>query len=726
MTDSSTKVAAPILPDAPALPPEKKLEMPAQSLHRWPLSQRRAFVDPASAKTPFWTRLFVFGGALALTLYGVFEMYAVVSVGTTTFLQYVLVALFTVNFSWIALAFTSAAAGFLYLLIGGRRKKTPDTTPLRNKTAILMPVYNEETARVFAAVQAIRESVDATGHGAAFDYFVLSDSTRPEAWVAEERAMLAMRERLGPDHRFYYRHRPKNTHRKAGNIADFVTRWGGAYDHMLVLDADSLMTGDCILRLTRAMEADPDAGIVQSLPLIINRNTLFARLQQFAARVYGPVIATGLALWSGKQGNYWGHNAIIRTRAFADHCGLPDLSGKPPFGGHILSHDFVEASFMLRAGYTVYMLPDAEGSYEESPPTLIDLAVRDRRWCQGNLQHSRIIGAKGLRWPSRQHFATGIMGYLASPFWLAQLVVGIVLVLQTMYIRPEYFTNEFTLFPAWPRFDPERALSLFVVTMSILLAPKLFGFLLTLIDGDARRKCGGGIRLTVSAVIEVILSAMFAPILMVIQSGSVFQIIAGRDTGWNPQRRGDGSIPLNDIVRRHRGHMLFGIFTGITVFTISTSLFLWMSPTLLGLLLAIPMSAISGTLAAGLALRRIGLLQTPDEAEPPPIATRANTLAIDLALMGHDDADALDALHTEHALFDAHVDMLPPGEARKPGDINRDRAVAVAKLTDAKTLEDLQIWLHPKELMALLHDRALLHWMQSLPRSKNPDSVQNS
>ena len=530
--------------------------------------------------------------------------------------------------------------------------------------------------------------------------------------------MLALRERLGDDHRVYYRHRPLNTHRKAGNIADFVTRWGGSYAHMLVLDADSLMTGDCIVRLTRAMEADPDAGIVQSLPLIINRNTLFARLQQFAARVYGPVIATGLALWSGKQGNYWGHNAIIRTRAFAAHCGLPDLSGKPPFGGHILSHDFVEAALMVRAGYTVYMLPDAEGSYEESPPTLIDLAVRDRRWCQGNLQHARIIGAKGLRMATRQHFATGIMGYLASPFWLAQLVVGITLVLQTMYIRPEYFTNEFTLFPAWPRFDPERALSLFVVTMAILLAPKAFGFVLTMIDGEVRRKCGGAIRLTISAIIEIILSAMFAPILMVIQSGSVFQIIAGRDTGWNPQRRGDGSIPLKDIVRRHRSHVLLGVFAGITAFTISTSLFLWMSPTILGLLLAIPLSSISGTLAAGLALRGVGLLQTPDEAAPPAIVIRANDLTETLAKLGFDDADPLRAMHDNRTLFDAHVDMLPPGEKRKSGDINRDRAVAVAKLTDAKSLDDLRSWLHPKELMALLHDRALLHWMQSLPRDK--------
>ena len=271
------------------------------------------------------------------------------------------------------------------------------------------------------------------------------------------------------------------------------------------------------------MEADPDAGIIQSLPLIINRNTLFARLQQFAAKIYGPVIATGLAVWSGREGNYWGHNAIIRTRAFAAHCGMPTLSGKPPFGGHIMSHDFVEAALIRRAGWTVYMLPDLQGSYEESPPSLIDLATRDRRWCQGNLQHVRVIGAAGLTWPTRQHFATGIFSYLASPLWLAQLLVGIMLVLQTRYVRPEYFTREFSLFPSWPRFDAERALSCSGSRWRSCSRRNCSGLILALIRGDERRASGGGFRLTVSAIFEIFMSALMAPILMVIQSGAVFR-----------------------------------------------------------------------------------------------------------------------------------------------------------------------------------------------------------
>jgi membrane glycosyltransferase len=700
----------------PSLPPEMPLSMPEQSFTRWNNAARRKSQKKHPA--PWLARLGVFGGAAVLTVYGAWEMYQVVSIGRTTGLQWILLALFTVNFSWIALAFSSALIGFFALLTA---RSTPQKHPvsLSQRTAIVMPVYNESTARTFAAVAAIRESVEETGLGDNFDYFILSDTTNPDAWIAEERAFLAMRARLGHEARVYYRHRPKNHHRKAGNISDFVTRWGGAYPHMIILDADSLMTGDCVIRLAAAMEADPDAGIIQSLPLIINRNTLFARVQQFAARIYGPVIATGLSTWTGRDGNYWGHNAVMRTKAFADHCGLPDLPGKPPFGGHIMSHDFVEAALMLRAGWSVYMLPDLTGSYEESPPSLIDLTARDRRWCQGNLQHLRVIGARGFRLASRQHFATGVMSYLASPFWLMQLMVGIALVLQTSYVRPEYFTREFTLFPAWPRFDPERALWLFALTMGILLAPKILGLILALTERETRRACGGTFRTILSFLLEIVLSALLAPIMMVIQSGAVFQILAGRDTGWQPQRRDDGSIPLRDIIRRHRLQTGLGIVTGLSAFLIATSLFAWMSPTILGLVLAIPISWISGQLELGLALKRRGLLLTPEEGQPPAIATRATALQAEFAIDGYDDADGLVALHADEAFRERHIEMLPPAIRRKRGDVDAEQVVAQAKIVQAETLAEAVSWLKPKERMIVLHDRALVGLLASLP-AKQP------
>ncbi len=696
------------------MPLEQKLDMPVQSLTLWNCDEKN------QSKTRYNTanklnfslilsRLIVFGGGAALTCYGGYEMYQVISVGPSiTALQWVLWGLFILNFSWISIAFSSGVLGFFSLL---RRPRTMISVPqiLNTRTAVIMPIYNEAPARVYGAMQAMIEDVDKTGLAQNFDFFFLSDTTSPAIWVAEERAFYALRERL-PDHiKLYYLHRPKNTARKAGNIANFVSRWGDAYEQMVVLDADSLMTGEAITGLAYLMENDPNAGIIQTLPLIINRNTLFARVQQFAARIYGPIIAEGLRLWMHRDGNYWGHNAIIRTKAFAAHCAMPDLKGAPPFGGHILSHDFVEAALIRRAGYAVYMVPGLVGSYEESPPSLIDLAARDRRWCQGNLQHSRIIGSKGFHWATRQHFATGIFGYLASPLWLLQLVVGIMLTLQVTYFKPEYFTKEFSLYPAWPRFDAQRSLALFATTMAILLAPKFFGLIVALLHKSTRQSSGGAFALLGSTIVEIFMSALFAPIMMVIQSGAVFEILVGRDTGWKTQRRDDGTIPFMDIVRRHRNHVLLGSIAGVSAFLIATSLAAWMSPTIIGLVLAIQISQMSGMLSVGLFLKRCKLLLTPEEKYPPAIALKASDLSEQLETFNFENAHPLKLLYLDTQLRARHEAMLPPLPHRPRGTILADRALAEAKLNDAHTIDEVEAWLTDKERMIVLQDKDLLN-----------------
>jgi membrane glycosyltransferase len=697
-----------------AMPPEVKMDMPVQSFDHWSSKDRYKWQDPDRYYRPWIARLAVFGGGLLVTVFGAFEMYGVVAVGGVTILEWLLLILFLLNFSWIALAFSSAVVGFVSLMANNHGSlRIPET--LKHRTAVIMPIYNEAPSRVFGAMGAMIEDVQRTGLIAHFDFFFLSDTTDADVWIAEERSYLAMRSELAGNVGLYYRHRMKNTARKAGNIADFVSRWGGAYAHMVVLDADSVMTGESIVGLAGLMEADPDSGIIQTLPLIINRNTLFARVQQFAARIYGPVIAEGLRLWMGRDGNYWGHNAIIRTKAFADYAGMPDLKGKPPFGGHIMSHDFVEAALIRRSGYAVYMVPGLVGSYEESPPSLIDLAARDRRWCQGNLQHSRIIWAKGFHWATRQHFATGIMSYLASPLWLMQLIVGITIVLQSKFIRPEYFTSEFTLFPAWPRFDAERSLQLFGITMLILLAPKIFGLIVALVKPDLRKASGGPVSLALSFVVEIIISALLAPVMMLIQSGAVFQILAGRDTGWKPQRRDDGSIPIKDIVRRHRSHVALGVITGISAFLIAPSLFAWMSPTIIGLLLAIQMSAASGKLSLGLWLRERGILLTPEETSPPPISTRANAMIDAFAARNMDEGDAVRLLHQNADLRHSHTLMLPRAADRVRGQFQAERALAESKLAEAANIEEAALWLQPKERAVVLTDRALLSVLAKLP-----------
>ena len=366
------------------------------------------------------------------------------------------------------------------------------------------------------------------------------------------------------------------------------------------------------------------------------------------------------------------------------------------------------------------MLPTLGGSYEEGPPSLIDLATRDRRWCQGNLQHFRIIGARGFVCgdaPALRHRHHGLS---RLPLWMAQLIVGIVLVLQSHYIRPEYFTKEFSLFPAWPRFDYERALQLFELTIAILLAPKFLGLVIALFDGPTRRGSGGALGLIASTLIEIVISAALAPIMMLIQSGSVAQIVSGRDTGWNPQRRNDGSIPFRSIARRHRAHALLGVITLFAAALISPSLVLWMSPTIAGLVLSIPLSWASGQLWLGLGMRRIGLLRTPEETSPPEVVRRANALSDELARIGHDHEDALVAIHGDADLRAIHEAFLPEKPRHRLGDVDVDAAVAAVKLNDAETIEDACAWLKPKERVAVLADRALIAMLARLPTAANP------
>ena len=386
---------------------------------------------------------------------------------------------FTISLAWIAFAAGSVIAG-------ASKRRDPVRRPAEGTgstlTALVMPIYNEDPTRTTAALQAMAEALGQMGANRAFEIVVLSDSTNADAWIRETVAIDGLRRSLAAIMPVWYRRRWRNVARKSGNIEDFVTRWGGRYDHMIVLDADSLIDASTLTRLVQMMHADPALGILQTAPQLIGARTLFGRLQQFAACAYGPVITRGLAAWSGDSGNYWGHNAIIRVAAFAECCGLPELEGRKPFGGHVLSHDFVEAALMRRGGWKVRMATDCGGSWEESPPSLIDVAIRDRRWAQGNLQHMKIIGASGLSFTSRLHLGIGIMSYLSSPLWLLMLGIGFALAMQSHLIRPEYFNHDFQMFPTWPRFNVELMMALFWFSMVVLLIPKMLGLIRALVS----------------------------------------------------------------------------------------------------------------------------------------------------------------------------------------------------------------------------------------------------
>ncbi len=420
-----------------------------------------------------------------------------------------------------------------------------------------MPIYNEEPHRVFAGIQAIYESVQATGEGAAFDFFILSDTTDPDIWLAEELAWAELNQAIGGAGRVFYRHRAKNVGRNSGNIADFCKRWGAAYQHMIVLDADSVMSGETIREMARRMERDEKLGILQVPPAPVNRSSLFARCQQFAARVYGPTFLEGFAWWTGTDGNYWGHNAIIRVEAFTRCCGLPKLSGSGPLGGEILSHDFVEAALMHRAGFKVCLAHDLEGSYEECPPTLIHHAQRDQRWCQGNLQHLRLVFASALRPISRVHLGMGVMSYLSSPLWMLSLILSFLSVAlpRSTEVQPGNATASGGSLPGGGL--------LFAVTMALLLLPKVWSYIVLVRQPARAAEYGGPLRVAAGVLIETLVSILVAPIMMAFHSEFVCSTFLGRHVPWNAQERGEQGQRFSTAFWAHWKQTAVGIVAAL-------------------------------------------------------------------------------------------------------------------------------------------------------------------
>jgi len=684
-----------------ALPPEAALAMPAQSLRSPPSGRGRPATEPRLIGL---RRLLVIGGAAALAAEATYQMYRVLAVNGPTPLAVIMVVLFLALFGWIALSFTSGVAGFFSMLSGGgMRLLQRDLSVPAARTALLMPTYNESPQRVMAGLQAMWESLQAAGAaGETFDIFILSDTTDADSWIAEEAAYLSLLAHTGGHGRIFYRHRARNIARKAGNIADWVTRFGRGWPLFLILDADSVMAAETLIRLVNAMERHPDVGLIQTLPIVAGGTTLFARLQQFAGRVYGPLIAHGIAWWHGAEGNYWGHNAVIRTQAFAGAAGLPELPGRRPFGGLIMSHDFVEAALLRRAGWAVHMVPALRGSYEECPPTLTDLAIRDRRWCQGNLQHAAVLPARGLHWISRLHLLTGIGCYITAPLWLLFLLCGIAIAVQARFVPPDYFPGGRSLFPRWPVIDPVRAMWMFVGTMAILLLPKLLGAVA--MRRDDRRGCGGMLRLAVSVLLETLLSGMIAPVVMLTQTLHVTTILCGRDSGWNAQQRDDGSVPFRVTAAQYRWHTVLGLALGGIAWAISWPLALWMSPVVLGLALAIPLAAVTARRGAGTALRQLGLLRIPEEQGMPVVLARSR------GAMREFDVPKPGAMRLLHdpALLGAHLAMLPPDQAAPPEAIDIPVAIARARLAAAQSAQDAFAAMTPAELLACLGDRRCL------------------
>ncbi len=532
--------------------------------------------------------------------------------------------LFVFLFLWITLGFWTATFGFTKkIMINEQLIKDPIDLPKdqhvpdnNQRTAIIMPIYNEDVHRVFAGLAAMYQSLESIPGADTFDFFVLSDTTDPDIWVQEEHAWAKMRQQVDGPMGLYYRHRENNRGKKSGNVEDFCENWGSHYEHMIVLDADSIITGQTMLKMVSRMIDDPKIGILQVPPAPVNRDSFFARLQQFAANVYGEMFTSGYAIWTQTSGNYWGHNAIIRIKPFIEHCGLPMLPGQPPLGGVILSHDFVEAALMQRAGWKVVLASDLEGSYEESPTNLIDFAKRDQRWCQGNLQHLRLTVAGGLRPLSRVHLAMGVMSYVASPLWLIFMILSII---QACIGSPHHVGMTGALANSELSWLDHAPLGLFVVTMILLLLPKFWAFLVTVGQPVKLHYLGGGVRLSIGILIETLVSIIIAPIQMLFHSTFVIGTLLGHRVQWNAQNRNESGISWAQAAEAHASHTIFGLGMTVLLDLYIPVLLPWAMPVLFGMIISIPMSVFLSSQRVGQFLRRWHLLQIPEESNTPEI-----------------------------------------------------------------------------------------------------------
>ncbi len=521
--------------------------------------------------------------------------------------------LFAVLFAWVAAGFFTALMGFWVQLrpdpfaLSLARARTQSLGG-DARTAVIMPICHENVGTVFAGLRATCESLAEGPASHLFDIYVLSDTSDPTVRAHELAAWATLRDTLGPRSRLYYRWRQRRTRRKAGNVADFCRRWGSNYRYMVVLDADSVMSGESITTLVQLMEAHPRAGIIQTAPQTCGLDTVHARAQQFAGRITGRLFTAGMQYWQLGESHYWGHNAILRVAPFMKHCALATLPGRGGLSGEILSHDFVEAAMMRRAGYHTWLVPDLEGSYEQQPPNLLEELQRDRRWCQGNLKNIRLIAEPGFAGVHRAMLLTGVLSYASAPLWLAFILVSLALGLAGTHAGLAGLMQA----------------ALWGATLTLLFLPRVLAVAALLWQGE-QRAFGGTVPLIKGALLETILSVLQAPIRMMAHTLFVLTALTGIGLDWKSPPREAEALQWSETTRR-----FLPLVGPMTILMLCTYAFkahalLWLLPVGLPLLLAVPLAILTSQRHLGRRLRALRLLLTPEERRIPAVLQRARS-----------------------------------------------------------------------------------------------------
>ena len=534
----------------------------------------------------------------------------ILGAGGWSIVDRIMFACFAIGTPWTVLGFWNSLIG-LWLLhyhpdplaeVAPYAKAGDEPASVTVKTAIFMTVRNEDPERAIRRLAIVKDSVDATGQGAAFSYFVLSDTNDDALGEKEAKAVEAWKAADPDRDRITYRRRTDNTGYKAGNVREFCERWGSDFELMLPLDADSVMSGPAIVRLVRMMQAHPRIGILQSLVVGMPSSSAFARIFQFGMRHGMRSYTMGQSWWVGDCGPFWGHNALVRIKPFADSCHLPILPGGPPLGGHVLSHDQVEATLMRRAGYEVRVLPVENGSWEENPPTMLDFAKRDVRWCQGNMQYVKLLGTPGLYAMSRFQLVWAILMFLGIPAWTLMIAL---LPLES------WLKQGVTEFPV------NGAIALYVVFFTMYLMPKIAGLIDAVMTSGGVARYGGPVRFVAGAALELVFSFLQGAVSTIRTTIFMVGLAFGKSVTWGGQSRDSYGISWRTAARDLWPQLLFGTIVCGLLWRVAPAVFWWSLPLTLGYLVAMPFAVITASPLLGRIFQRLGLCGIPEDFNPP-------------------------------------------------------------------------------------------------------------
>ncbi|MEM8571369.1 MAG: glucans biosynthesis glucosyltransferase MdoH [Pseudomonadota bacterium] len=543
-------------------------------------------------------------------------MVRVLSYGGFLALEWGMLAAFVLTLPWLSIGFWNAVIGLCLDVRYGEKAAAyvnPDLAnvredaPITSKTAIIMPLRNEDAADAISRFQSVQHGLARTPYADAFEFHVLSDSDRPEILEEEER-QVAMWQRSAGSSRIAYRRRKTNTGFKAGNIAEFVHRCGEDYDFFLPLDADSVMGAEIILRMVRVMQASPKLGMLQSLVTGLPSGNFFTRAFQFGMRHGMRSFTLGSAWWQADCGPNWGHNVLIRTIPFRDNCMLPVLPGRSPLSGPILSHDQLEAALIRRAGYETRVIAEESDSHEINPPSVVDFIRRELRWCNGNLQYLRLLGLPGLKPTSRIQLVLAILMYTSAPAWLAFIILGAALTV---------VGGQYEAVPI------ELGLGIFAIVMTMNLAPKMMGLAQVLLRDDRSEAYGGRDRVLFGGFAEIVFGVLIAPIVAVAITVFVCGLFVGRRVGWDTQQRDRERLRWREAAASLWPQGLFGAGLGLWLYVTSPGAIPFAIPILVPLLLAIPIAVLSTHPAGGRWSRAIGLFDVPEDRLPTFATTDA-------------------------------------------------------------------------------------------------------